>query len=66
VDQRREGKMALFEQLEKWKRENPDDAKKLESLLQAVEKTTAFTYQPLVLPYLQITTDERTPSLRMH
>jgi hypothetical protein len=45
---------SLLKQLEKAKAESPEDSKKFESLIREISNVTAFTFQPLVLPYLEI------------
>lgn len=57
--------MNLFEQLEQWKKQNPKSAEDTERMLQIIQKSAAITYQPLVLPYLEIKVNDTTPSFRM-
>jgi hypothetical protein len=55
----------FFVQLKKWREENPDYERKFEQIVRSIEKSTAFVYQPLVMPYLEVKTTERTPSVTM-
>lgn len=57
--------LSVFDQLDKWKRDNPAEAAKFEALLEKIEKVTAFTYEPLVLPYTEIKTTAVIPSLQL-
>jgi len=57
--------LSIFEQLDKWKKDNPADAARLEALLEKIEKLTAFTYEPLALPYIEIKTTAAIPSIQL-
>lgn len=57
--------MGLFERIEQWKKENPKRAEDIERMLEIIQRSAAVTYQPLILPNLEIKVSDATPTFRM-
>lgn len=57
--------MGFFEDLEEWKKANPKKSEDIEKMLQVIQKSAAFTYQPLIFPNLEIKVTNATPSLQL-